>query len=190
MDSEKLIECVRQHTVLYDLSSPKYMDSARWNTRSIPDCYRKSKKRKLTKSGQPASKIVKYKYDDQLSFLIPFLKERSTISNNPEEEPRLMEEALMDECSNDENSTIDKGTNKRTEDDPEIISNRICSIYPNEIYFKRKGDNSESKVHPVDAFLAGIAPTLKTLDVCNLNAAKSKIFVILQEAEMTQYMQQ
>lgn len=40
--------------------------------------------------------------------------------------------------------------------------------------------------HPVDAFLYGIAPTLKTLNPRLLNEAKGKIFSIVQEYELIQ----
>lgn len=51
----------------------------RWN--NIRDNYRKSLKKRVTNSGQAASKITKYKYDDQMSFLVNFIKERKTVSN-------------------------------------------------------------------------------------------------------------
>ncbi|XP_045467020.1 uncharacterized protein LOC123675628 [Harmonia axyridis] len=43
-----------------------------------------------------------------------------------------------------------------------------------------------SEKHPVDAFLAGIAPSLKSLDPFLLIAAKGKIFNIVQEYELEQ----
>lgn len=43
-------------------------------------------------------------------------------------------------------------------------------------------------VHPVDAFLAGLAPTLKSLSPYHLNIAKSRIFNAVQEIEMDQIM--
>ncbi|KAG5899276.1 hypothetical protein JTB14_012278 [Gonioctena quinquepunctata] len=45
---------------------------------------------------------------------------------------------------------------------------------------------NESEKHPVDAFLAGIAPPLKSLNPMLLNQAKSCIFSIVQEYEMKQ----
>lgn len=38
--------------------------------------------------------------------------------------------------------------------------------------------------HPVDAFLSGIAPTLKTLSPYDLHLAKSEIFAIVQKYEL------
>lgn len=42
------------------------------------------------------------------------------------------------------------------------------------------------ETHPVDAFLAGIAPTLKSLNPILLNEAKTHIFSIVQEFELKQ----
>lgn len=49
----------------------------------------------------------------------------------------------------------------------------------------------KEKVHlfnqdPVDAFLCGIAPTLKSLNPFLLNEAKGKIFGVVQELELKQ----
>jgi len=45
---------------------------------------------------------------------------------------------------------------------------------------------TENFVHPVDSFLSAIGATLKTLDPYNLNLAKSRIFIIVQEIELNQ----
>lgn len=45
-------------------------------------------------------------------------------------------------------------------------------------------------IHPVDAFLNGLAPTLKNLSPYSLNIAKSRIFSIVQEMELNEIMDQ
>lgn len=47
-------------------------------------------------------------------------------------------------------------------------------------------------IHPIDAFLAGLAPSLKSLSPYHLNIVRSKIFNTVQEIEMDQisHMQQ
>lgn len=57
---------------------------------------------------------------------------------------------------------------------------------------ERNEKASQQVIHPVDAFLAGLAPTLKSLSPYHLNIARSKIFNIVQEIEMDQitHMQQ
>ncbi|XP_030767181.1 uncharacterized protein LOC115890955 [Sitophilus oryzae] len=100
-DDEKLFVLVEENSVLYDLKHPKYINTqfkekiwknigeqlkqsgadckARWS--NIRDNYRKSKKRRMTKSGRAAVKTKKYKYEDQLGFLLPYMEERATYSN-------------------------------------------------------------------------------------------------------------
>lgn len=46
--------------------------------------------------------------------------------------------------------------------------------------------SQNSVQHPVDAFLAGIAPSLKLLDPVRLLAARGKIFNVVQEYELLQ----
>lgn len=49
---------------------------------------------------------------------------------------------------------------------------------------KQENQTASTSPHPVDAFLAGIAPTLKTLTPYYLNVAKSEIFATVQKYEM------
>jgi hypothetical protein len=44
--------------------------------------------------------------------------------------------------------------------------------------------------HPVDAFLFGIAPTLKTLSSYNLHLTKSEIFAVVQKYKLQQIFSQ
>ncbi|KAL4090191.1 hypothetical protein QTP88_025090 [Uroleucon formosanum] len=53
---------------------------------------------------------------------------------------------------------------------------------------KSKKEVESTVKHPIDAFLSGIAPTLKTLNPILQNQAKSAIFSITQEFEMKQLM--
>lgn len=49
---------------------------------SLRDSFRRAlKKKRETKSGQAASKIKKWKFEDEMSFLLPFMQERDTCSN-------------------------------------------------------------------------------------------------------------
>lgn len=56
-------------------------------------------------------------------------------------------------------------------------------------YLINKNQNNTSE-HPVDAFLAGVASTLKTLSPYYSNLAKSEIFAIVQKYEMKMIMEQ
>mgnify|MGYP000013992264 FL=1 len=50
----------------------------------------------------------------------------------------------------------------------------------------KKPPMPNTEIHPVDAFLAGIAPSLKSLNPFLLNETKSRIFSTVQESEMKQ----
>jgi len=49
---------------------------------NLRDSFRRAlKKKRETKSGQAASKIKKWKFEDEMSFLLPFMQERETCTN-------------------------------------------------------------------------------------------------------------
>ncbi|KAL4113939.1 hypothetical protein QTP88_017489 [Uroleucon formosanum] len=111
MNNEKLIELVRTHTELYDLSHSKYSDST---------CKEKVWKNitdELNQTRQAApKKIKKYKYEDNLKFL----QERDTITNllcnlsdNSEEDGNTEEihDALNDTSMNNDNLKINQNVN-------------------------------------------------------------------------------
>lgn len=54
----------------------------------------------------------------------------------------------------------------------------------------REQKESCTTQHPVDAFLAGIAPTLKDLTPYYQNLSKSEIFAVVQKYEMKMFMDQ
>ncbi|XP_044760163.1 transcription factor Adf-1-like [Coccinella septempunctata] len=97
IDNEKLIELVKSYPFLYDLADRRYGDSERKNVAwkeiadqlHLPEKYcrkswallRDSYRRALKKRkecGQPEEKRRKWRYEVEMSFLLPFLRERST----------------------------------------------------------------------------------------------------------------
>lgn len=71
----------------------------RW--RRIRDNYRRAKKLRKTKSGQAATNMKKPKYEDLLSFLIPYISnEDETLSNFPPNN-------VSQDSSNEDNSLLD-----------------------------------------------------------------------------------
>lgn len=177
----------------------------RWN--NIRDNYRKSIKK--TTSGQAFKRVKKYKYDDQLQFLKPHLQERDTLGNLKDPNNDDLENSNNDSEDNDENvSTVQnigidisgttdgedqlpktpepqsaarKFIKKRTTKTSESASSTLMKY----IMQKRENDIANTtKTHSVDAFLAGLSPTLKSLTPYYLNIVKSKIFSIVQEYEM------
>ncbi|XP_044762198.1 transcription factor Adf-1-like isoform X2 [Coccinella septempunctata] len=93
---EQLIDCVREERILYDRSHRKYMDTnlkmriwrsiatkcginsgdaAKVLWKKLRDSYRASRKRKPSGSAAPFAN--RWKYDMQMSFLQPFMRDRS-----------------------------------------------------------------------------------------------------------------
>ncbi|XP_011881772.1 PREDICTED: uncharacterized protein LOC105569709 [Vollenhovia emeryi] len=236
MDDEMLIECVRQHVELYDISDKRYVGGAhkqriwkeisqylghsaitcktRWN--NIRDNYRKSLKKRVARSGltgQP--KNMRYRYENQLTFLLPFIKERDPNHSGPiregDEVPPTAEETPPVRRDDD------RDLQTRPAGNPEVTEDAANRSYGEELTARNEqpkrevlieddslfipeltstNDPAESNdlglqiasslSHSVDAFLAGIAPTLKSLSPYYLNITKTKIFSIVQEVEMIQ----
>lgn len=63
----------------------------------------------------------------------------------------------------------------------QTASSKLMEYLINKNQNNTKNQNNIFSQHPVDAFLAGIAPTLKTLSPYYLNLAKSEIFAIVQK---------
>ncbi|XP_041946920.1 uncharacterized protein LOC121708387 [Alosa sapidissima] len=100
---EKLIEEVKKNAPLFDNSL--YKDALKkrdiWNTigsrlgisgengrkkwMNVRDAYQLSRKKNISKSGDPAKNIKPYKYAGILEFMIPHLQYRETTGNLPEE---------------------------------------------------------------------------------------------------------
>jgi len=175
----------------------------RWN--NIRDNYRKSIKK--TTSGQAFKKMKKYKYDDQLQFLKPHLQERNTLGNLKNVNNDDLEKSYNDSDNDDVDniSTVQnieisgntdgddqllqtpesqlgrKFTKKRTSKTPESASSTLMK------YIMHKSENNTTnttQTQSVDAFLAGLSPTLKSFTPYYLNIVKSKMFSIVQEYEM------
>ncbi|XP_011138129.1 probable ATP-dependent helicase PF08_0048 isoform X2 [Harpegnathos saltator] len=102
MEQEKLIENVKAYEPLYVISHPKYSDTrfkeniwkeiakgmsqpvavCKKTWTNLRDSFRRAlKKKRKIKSGQAASKIKKWRFEDEMSFLLPFMQERDTCSN-------------------------------------------------------------------------------------------------------------
>lgn len=66
----------------------------------------------------------------------------------------------------------------------QTASSKLMEYLINKNQNNAKNQNNTFSQYPVDAFLAGIASTLKTLSPYYLNLAKSEIFAIVQKYEM------
>ncbi|XP_008543173.1 uncharacterized protein LOC103568201 [Microplitis demolitor] len=258
MDDEKLIKYVRTFRGLYDMSHSQYLNGnykekkwteiadklnqpvvackARWN--NIRDNFRKSLKKRIAQDEEKVTQSKKYKYEDQLDFLIPFIKIRDTddildnvVAINIDTIAHIKNdtEQTDDTDSNDydyndeyddqdqmistskstppekvptipsyhDDSYVDvpkqslssESSKKRKADDPLKFDNsEAASVTLMKYVLEQSEKTNQQSVHPVDAFLAGLAPTLKSLNPYHLNIAKSKIFNVVQELEMNQIM--
>lgn len=76
---------------------------------NLRDSFRRAlKKKRETKSGQPALKIKKWKFEDEMSFLLPFIQERDTCSNLKD----VSEDELNEDEYNDKNDDRDDRNDK------------------------------------------------------------------------------
>lgn len=160
---------------------------------NIRDQFKKSLNRRKTKSGQAAdSNVKKYKYEEVLQFLTPHIHERSTISSiqQPSENDSDMVTSQVTASADDEtreeisasnrNADIHQPENprkKRKITVPETASSVLMK------YIIENNTKQNDYKHPIDAFLEGLAPTLKNLPPYYQHLAKGKIFSVVQELE-------
>ncbi|XP_060856177.1 transcription factor Adf-1-like [Metopolophium dirhodum] len=96
MNTEMLIELVRERPSLYDMSDKRNKESlwreiaseinqpvqnCKKNWTSLRDGYRRAAKKSITVSGQKTKFVKKWKYADEMEFLKSHMKERDSISN-------------------------------------------------------------------------------------------------------------
>ncbi|KAK5643305.1 hypothetical protein RI129_007150 [Pyrocoelia pectoralis] len=227
MNDEMLIEQVRQYEELYNMAHKKYSDNIhkdkiwrnigselkepgpacknRWI--SLRDQLRKAIKKNITKSGQASEKRKKWKYEDCMSFIIPFFKERETQSN-------IAEPGSSNEESNDEVADVIEHSSDAAESAAEQIGEvpkkfpKQSSKSPKKNSVKRssktkklnhtetassvlmqylvesdKQETKESSDHPIDIFFKGLAATVKTFSPEFQHMAKSKLFNDVSEIE-------
>ncbi|XP_049768296.1 uncharacterized protein LOC126104909 [Schistocerca cancellata] len=103
---EHLIQIVQDNPVLYDTSHPDYMrsklkdeiwkkvaeelhysnwETAKENWRKLRDCHRDALRRQKKKSGQAATSVRPWLYQNQMEFLVPYMANRGTVTNIMEE---------------------------------------------------------------------------------------------------------
>ncbi|XP_058816296.1 putative uncharacterized protein DDB_G0286901 [Topomyia yanbarensis] len=202
MDDELLIEEVKKHPELYNLTNKHYMNSkrkneiwqeigsilnadgttckTRWN--NIRDVFRRSSKNEATRSGQGAKCIKRYKYSRQLEFLKPSLEERNTIcSVNPE--PTLVELESTGSGSIKDALPAKTDPPKRRKRDAQFSERHRTTVSkPSEILMDYIVNKKEA--HHIDAFLAGCAVSLKALNPLLQAKAKAEIFAVVNKYEL------
>lgn len=131
--------------------------------------------RKNAKKGKYARS---YKFSDQLVFLQQIFQDREAKAHAElHEEDNECDEDLLQFKEEPDESCIDEENAL----DASSTSSHVMDYFTTK---NEKNEDSTSKMHPVDIFLAGISSSLKTLDSYNLNLAKSEIFTTVQKYEM------
>ncbi|BES97524.1 Hypothetical protein NTJ_10338 [Nesidiocoris tenuis] len=270
-DSERLIEEIKRYPVLYDPASDKYKNieykEKIWRQISltvqakggIEQCKRKwasfrdQLRRTLSKRKKSGRVIRKYKFEDNMAFLLPFLVETDNLRFDDEEDD---DELMYTDTQDDTQSyQLDGMVSIKQESDKDLqgqltvescfqspatswdgnlapaekYSNEAVNFVPEpagEKYFEGRAQdptssprsrsrspvrsrrsrspasqlmayllaekmaekkmNTNLEKHPVDIFLSGLAPSLKSLSPILLNEAKGKIFAVVQEVELKQ----
>ncbi|KAK6639685.1 hypothetical protein RUM43_007958 [Polyplax serrata] len=179
-----------------------YACKSRWN--NIRDTYRKSLRKSTTRSGQSTRK--KYKLAPKLTFLNKYLADRkSNIEYDAEEKEDCVRTVIK---SDPEDQTQEEDSESRLTP----LAVQTCEVLGEQEpkgkhhYFPKyplaaQADSAIELVnglvnknecqvycppssHPIDAFLAGISPTLKTFSPYHLHLAKSEIFAVVQKFEL------
>lgn len=131
----------------------------------------------------PNRRSHRYKYEEELSFMLPYFKEPNTYT---EEYPDLLDETDICDIGVSAEDFANSG------DD---FVNQDREIKPNISYKKRQDDscsfNNDSyqelnPADPLDVFLITIGATLRKFSPYHLNQAKSKIFQVVQDYELEQ----
>ncbi|KAK5641025.1 hypothetical protein RI129_009572 [Pyrocoelia pectoralis] len=210
MDAEKLIEEIKKCPVLYDQSCTKYrnadykeqiwkkiasivegdLQECKKKWASIRDQLRRTIQKRKKKSGPAAAKMRKYMYEDKLTFLIPHLVERDGVTKVSQLEEnndhsQFSDDDIQDVFSPESNKRKISGCEGKQDISP---ANQLMAytLAEKQAQKDRSSSSEKCKIDPVDAFLGGIAPTLKTLDPFLLHEAKGQIFAIVQEYELKQ----
>ncbi|KAI8439055.1 hypothetical protein MSG28_012926 [Choristoneura fumiferana] len=171
---------------------------ARWN--NIRDNYRKSLMRRA--SGRPAHAHC-YKYRHMLVFMNKFFRCKDLNESAEDEDEDGTAENIKEDFEDDEISEHDDLLTEETHETVKPvfpIIKEIKSVVESEQqgstidceYLEKKESVSPTlslplhrvSMDPVDAFLAGLSPTLKAMNPVHLSLAKAEIFAVVHKYEM------
>ena len=156
----------------------------------LRDSFRRAlKKQKDTSSGQASEAKRKWKYEDEMSFLIPYFKERRTICTLPSSSEG---QVLNDAEENDANDTSEVVSLEFSEASSEYNNppppkrRRIHTQVkeqetPSTAIMKYILNNQRSEVQQ---FFDGISTTVEKFTPRQQAAVKSKVFAIVAEMEI------
>ncbi|XP_003396199.1 uncharacterized protein LOC126915783 [Bombus affinis] len=214
MHNEKLIELVRYYSFLYNQEDKSYSDNDKkdaawkeigkmlnepakhckkqWN--SLRDSFRRSlRKRKDTKSGQAANKIRKWRYEDEMSFLIPYMKERETITSVQVHVSDESNDELDDVNTTEDNSNlIERSSSSKVSDIPIETFRRKMKREPATAVLmdyassntNRTVNEEQQTMDDIDLFFKSIALTVKKLSPYNQIIAKARVSSVISELQI------
>ncbi|XP_014359072.2 uncharacterized protein LOC106711287 [Papilio machaon] len=192
----KLIKLVKENNILYNSKHAKYLDfdsrevvwqkigdalgrpalvcKSRWI--NMRDMMRRKVRDRLR---NPNQRVYNYKYEEELSFMLPYFKD----SSNTNEDYTSFLETSAEGCDIEMPAEV-------FIDGADFESDR--DMKPNITTMKRKEqDHHElyqdlNPADPLDVFLITIGTTLRKFSPYYLNQAKSKIFQVVQDYELQQ----
>ncbi|XP_069362829.1 uncharacterized protein [Maniola hyperantus] len=132
----------------------------------------------------PNHRSYNYKYEEELSFMLPYFKE--TTSNPNDEYSELACEVDLATEYNEQTSF------NRSETDPiDIKPHLICNKRIEDSFSISNESRNEfsqelNPTDPIDVFLITVGSTLRKFSPYYLNQAKSKIFQVVQDYELQQ----
>lgn len=153
------------------------------------DQFRKNLHRRTTRGERSGKKLIAYKYEESLQFIIPYYTDKETkeVSSSCTERMVQTDDIFMDDLLNgqfDLTSTTDSFCSNvaNAKDEEENAKEPPGDFLDACIGTK----NTLTDLHPMDAFLFGLSCTLKTFSPYYQSIAKSKLFSIVQSLEMEQ----
>ncbi|XP_021197530.2 uncharacterized protein LOC110381505 [Helicoverpa armigera] len=198
----KLVKLVKENSILYNTRHSKYLDfdarevvwqkigdslgrpalvcKSRWI--NIRDMMRRKIRDRLR---NPNAHSYKYKYEDELGFMIPYFKESAGAPPASEEYTEFLEdeacevempaEVFVDETLDFEEPRETKPIFRKRQEEANTSREFSESMF-----------QELSPTDPLDVFLLTIGSTLRKFSPYYLNQAKSKIFQVVQDYELQQ----
>lgn len=145
------------------------------------------KKKRKTKSGDPATKNKKWKFERQMQFLLPYLQERATKTNFDDTASVTSDDTFPEQehvsvtSPQSSNSSITKTITARKKN-IQKQSPSVAQVLNN--YLDRSSARLESQTeNPIKSFFKAMVDTVITLPSDLQIKAKNKVFAIVSELE-------
>lgn len=176
----------------------------------LRNCFFNAQKRRKTKSGQAATKLVKWKYEKEMEFLLPYLETRQTHTNLDEQTEELndvedddadhetaesQEEHELSVNNSLSGSSFDSGLKKQTPRRSQTSNpaQEMVKILKENAELRRsryqkipKSAEDQSTLDEIDMFYLSMAKTVKRLPPIEQATIRMKLCTMISEAEIRQ----